>query len=219
MSGSLGGYDVITETLIIFGDASIKARNKNGATALDEAAYHGHIEVLKAICANSGPDFEDLGGQPTTPPHQAAAGNQVATINWLTQPGCDCDVNMVDADGHQPLHLAVIKALLNLGADVHQASPYEGPLLTIALRRGNWWLVPILLQHGADINQKFQGDSPLHWAVRFGTADLVRLLLVQEGIDVDVRDDEGNSPLDLAREVREDEPTIVLLLEQHSETG
>ncbi|XP_076164553.1 uncharacterized protein LOC143145248 isoform X2 [Ptiloglossa arizonensis] len=81
-------------------------------------------------------------------------------------------VNAPDAEGHTPLHLAVIA--------------------------GDTQLVAILLANGADVNAKdLEGHSVLHWATVCGEAECVRLVLAA-GARPSTPDLRGGSPLHYA---------------------
>ncbi|XP_014602212.1 PREDICTED: ankycorbin isoform X2 [Polistes canadensis] len=81
-------------------------------------------------------------------------------------------VNAPDAEGHTPLHLAVIA--------------------------GDTQLVAVLLANGADVNAKdLEGHSVLHWATVCGEAECVRLILAA-GARPSTPDLRGGSPLHYA---------------------
>ncbi|XP_034942548.1 ankycorbin isoform X2 [Chelonus insularis] len=81
-------------------------------------------------------------------------------------------VNAPDAEGHTPLHLAVIA--------------------------GDTQLVAVLLANGADVNAKdLEGHSVLHWATVCGEAECVRLVLAS-GARPSTPDLRGGSPLHYA---------------------
>ncbi|KAL0118532.1 hypothetical protein PUN28_009299 [Cardiocondyla obscurior] len=81
-------------------------------------------------------------------------------------------VNACDAEGHTPLHLAVIA--------------------------GDTQLVAVLLANGADVNAKdLEGHSVLHWATVCGEAECVRLVLAA-GARPSTPDLRGGSPLHYA---------------------
>ncbi|XP_043785143.1 ankycorbin isoform X3 [Apis laboriosa] len=81
-------------------------------------------------------------------------------------------VNAPDAEGHTPLHLAVIA--------------------------GDTQLVAVLLANGADVNAKdLEGHSVLHWATVCGEAECVRLVLAA-GAHPSTPDLRGGSPLHYA---------------------
>ncbi|XP_011330212.2 inversin isoform X1 [Ooceraea biroi] len=81
-------------------------------------------------------------------------------------------VNAPDAEGHTPLHLAVIA--------------------------GDTQLVAVLLANGADVNAKdLEGHGVLHWATVCGEAECVRLVLAA-GARASTPDLRGGSPLHYA---------------------
>ena len=63
-------------------------------------------------------------------------------------------------------------------------------------------MVEYLCRRGADVNRG-QRSSSLHYAACFGRSSIVRLLL-KHGGNVDLRDEDGRTPLDKARERQDD---------------
>lgn len=91
---------------------------------------------------------------------------------------------------------AVVKVLLDFGADVNASTPAgRGPLF-LAVGRGNASIVGLLLGRGAEPD-KFSSEDPptaLHLACDLGNPDVVQMLL-DGGADVDPRDVRGATPL------------------------
>lgn len=75
-------------------------------------------------------------------------------------------------------------------------------LLNWASAFGTQEMVEFLCQKGADVN-KGQRSSSLHYAACFGRPAIARVLL-RHGANPDLRDEDGKTPLDKARE-RSDE--------------
>ena len=69
-----------------------------------------------------------------------------------------------------------------------------------------------LIDHGADVNTRSsEGDTPLHAAVRNGSAEVVELLL-RHGADVNAPDDKGQTPLEVAeRHCMSSSPILAIL--------
>jgi E3 ubiquitin-protein ligase HECTD1 len=63
-------------------------------------------------------------------------------------------------------------------------------------------MVEYLCRRGADVNRG-QRSSSLHYAACFGRASIVRLL-IKYGGNIDLRDEDGRTPLDKARERQDD---------------
>jgi Ankyrin repeats (3 copies)/Ankyrin repeat len=103
----------------------------------------------------------------------------------------------------QGLHLvayfgveAVVKQLLEKGADVNIATSDGRTPLHEASRIGNVEVVKLLLEKGADVNTaKNDGSTPLHEASRGDNVEVVKLLL-ERGADIEAKDTKyGDTPL------------------------
>jgi ankyrin repeat protein len=70
--------------------------------------------------------------------------------------------------------------------------------LILAAKGGYLASVRSLLEHGANINARGQGDATaLHWAINFGHTDTA-IELISRGSNLDLRDGDGNTALCLA---------------------
>ena len=68
----------------------------------------------------------------------------------------------------------------------------------MAVNEGSLSIAEILIQNGANINQKsLNGLTPLHITVITANANMVNLLL-SKGADPGIKNDEGKSALDMA---------------------
>lgn len=77
-------------------------------------------------------------------------------------------------------------------------------------RAGSAAMADLLLKHGADPNGKDHvGNTPLHTAARWKSADLIRRLL-EAGADPNRRNPAGQTPLEVAREAKNAEAIRVL---------
>jgi len=93
----------------------------------------------------------------------------------------------------------VVKALVKAGADINATEDVfkRTPLHWAA--RSNYIdidTIKFLLKKGADINAiDACGETPLHFAIRYGNESVVNALLAQEGINVNIADIDGMTPL------------------------
>ena len=111
-------------------------------------------------------------------------------------------VNKKDNDGETALYLAVkkenealVRLLVDRGADVQAKDNYGMTVLHCAAERGNEAVVRLLVDSGADVKAKdYNGNSPLHWAAERGSEAVVRLL-VDKGADVKAKGKDGDTVL------------------------
>lgn len=149
------------------------------------------------------------------------------------------DVNARDMDGNTALdwaagegHVEIVKLLLDRGADVNVKDKMLGftPLMT-ATRSGHTEIVKLLLNRGVDVNvvsgavafswTSYDGSrsesgvrggwTALMIAAQYGYVDIVRLLL-EKKVDINLKDINSNTALDLAKKNNHNE-TIKLLKE------
>ncbi|KAI9666681.1 MAG: hypothetical protein M1821_004617 [Bathelium mastoideum] len=102
-----------------------------------------------------------------------------------------------------------VKLLLETGKfDANRVGVYDGRTpLQMATRTGRVAMVDQLLAANSINNVNFQdekGCTALHFAVQLGNLDLVRSLLATDGINIHVRNNNGESPFDLAASSMDD---------------
>jgi ankyrin repeat protein len=122
------------------------------------------------------------------------------------RPNVDWDGSKNDELGFTPLHFAAecgdvafARLLLHYGANKEARDGLDDYTpLVLAAGNGRVRLVELLLASGARTNTEtlFLGASPLH--IAGNCADIVKILLAA-GASRDVRDVDGNTPLDYAR--------------------
>ncbi|KAF7647983.1 hypothetical protein LDENG_00163790 [Lucifuga dentata] len=141
-----------------------------------EASKTGDLETVKKLCTAENVNCRDVEGRQSTPLHFAAGYNRLAIVQFLLQHGAD--VHAKDKGGLVPLH---------------NACSY-----------GHYEVAELLVLHGAVVNVadlwKF---TPLHEAAAKGKYDICKLLL-QHGADPTRRNRDGNTPLDLVKDVDTD---------------
>lgn len=83
--------------------------------------------------------------------------------------------------------VALVKSLLDKGADVNAKFRYGATALFKAAERGHTEVVKLLLERGADVNVKdtFYGATAMTWALQNDRVEVVGLLLEKSGGSVD----------------------------------
>jgi adenosylhomocysteine nucleosidase len=179
----------------------LRSRDEHGTSALLLAHYHGKADVASAL----------LERRPELDIHEAATVGDERRIRDLVSRD-PALLNAVAGDGFHPLGLAAffkrpdaVRALLDLGADVHLASRNGGFTAlhsAVADDAGEPMkdIVRMLLEAGADPNARSaSGGTSLH-TVAFTGNDAVLQMLLAAGGDPTIADDKGRTPLDVARE-------------------
>ncbi|XP_039582417.1 ankyrin repeat and SOCS box protein 10 isoform X3 [Passer montanus] len=138
-------------------------------TPLHITAGRGYAECVRLLLRRGAAVDAAPGGR--TALHAACAAASAACVRLLLAAGADPEA--VSEDGHRPLHLC------------RSSDSIE--------------CVQQLLQRGASVNSQTEEemDTALHVAARHGLAEHVQLLL-HHGAEVEVRNKEGQTPLNAA---------------------
>lgn len=207
---SMFGFDNIVELLVESG-ADIDAANNDGESALLLAVIYGTPRAVEILLSNNADKrIRDIEGN--TLLHIACSYQQIKKVKQLIENGAD--VNEKNRDGQTPLYKAVshfsdqtglIEELLDHGSDLKVVDNSGQSVLQAAVSLNT----KILLTRGADPNwQDNDGNAPLHSIF----LDVIKykffpepfqdkaLLLIKWGADLHLKNHEGKTPVDLAKE-------------------
>lgn len=194
----------LVKTLLKADARLLVARDPMGNTALIIAVNSGHAALADLLF--------DAGVEPGL--HEAAAIGDIGRV----RAALERDPSQLDTDspeGFTPLalaahfgHLEVMRLLIDRGADVNRVATHRLAVtpLHAALFGRQVDAALLLIERGADVTlarggsgMKRAGWTPLHYAAGMGFSTLVQPLL-DRGADPSRSDEEGKTPLDVARD-------------------
>ena len=177
--------------------AVAEARDAAGVSLLMQSLYRGRRELAESIAAKK--TELDI--------FEAASLGRLERLRKCAHDAAQ--LNSRSSDGFTALHFACFfhqpeaaRLLIEMGAavDVVAANPMRVMPLHSAVSARNLEAARLLLEHGAPVNARQQGGwVPIHAAAQNDDRAMVELLL-QNGADPQLANDEGKTPPAVARE-------------------
>ncbi|XP_071084417.1 ankyrin repeat domain-containing protein 29-like [Haliotis cracherodii] len=174
---------------------------------LHAACWTGNMAAMKRILSQGQSDIDGEGGLwRMTPVMTAAYEGQVDVVKILVSEGAD--VSLVDEDGNNTLHYACIggdvetvKFVLSLHVvDINSRGEASMTPVMAAAEWGHRDVVELLVSEGADVSQVAEGgDNTLHYACSGGDVETVKCVLSLNVVDIDARNNDGQTVADVAR--------------------
>ena len=203
--------------------ADVNLATDLGWTSLYAAVHGGHLETAKLLIEH-GADVNLATRHSMTPLYAAVRANMREMIELLIENGAD--VNIATDTSWSPLIRAcrdgngeVVRLLLRNGGEVNVATDIGWSPLMLACDTGNREFAEAFLRSGAHVNTTMQdGWAALHLAARKGHTEIVGMLLGQQGIDINIANEELETPLHESAE-RGHEQVVRLLLEKGAEVN
>ena len=189
--------------------------NVEGWAALHMALQYGRPDLAKRMI-EKGANVNILGDQHRTPLHYAVFNNHTEIAKILIEKGANVNAQTL-TEGSSPFHLAALKGDLDIlkimsdkGADLNKPDSKGMTALMYALGGEQRNAALFLIGKGVDLHALNQGkDNALHYAAQQGYVDVIRLLLEQR-VDRNIKDKDGETPLDIARKFKHPEAAEIL---------
>ncbi|XP_038205714.1 2-5A-dependent ribonuclease-like isoform X2 [Arvicola amphibius] len=223
-----GRVDIVD--LLLRHGADPHRRKKNGATPFIIAGLPGDVRLLQRFLSE-GADVNECDNNGFTAFMEAAENGRVEALRFLFDKGANVNLRRETTEDKKRMkkggatalmsaaekgHTEALSVLLNdMGAEVDARDNMGRNALIRTLLKSDSKnveeIIRLLLHHRADANARGEGGkTPLMAAVERKHKGLVEMLLSQEGINIDDRDNEGRTALRFAVELKEKE--IVQLL-------
>lgn len=151
-----------------------------GLSSLEEAVYHGHLEIVKELI--------ELGVNPKERLINNGTGTTVLSTAIFRS------------------RRNIANYLIELGLKINEELNCLGEtLLTTAVRSWRPETVKFVIEQGADVNEKDResGKTALFSAAWLGDTETAKVL-IEHGANLDIRDDKGQTVLEYAIENKKD---------------
>ena len=204
-----GRFDLI-ELLLAKGAHPILP-DKNGLAPLDYAVANGHRKAAETILQNTRfkLDLNLKGMDGKTLLHRAVEKNHPEIIALLLEQGDRIDPNIQNSEGLTPLALAAqenkVSSLTTLlkspKVEINKADQKENTPLHHAVEKDHREGIKLLLAQRGRINpnlQNSEGLTPIALAAQKDSSFALRMLMNDEGVDVNLPNNAGETPFFIA---------------------
>ncbi|XP_046569725.1 ankyrin repeat and KH domain-containing protein mask-like isoform X2 [Haliotis rubra] len=205
MWAARSGHRDVVELLLSRG-ADVSLEDGGGNSILHWACEGGDVGTMEFLLSLNVVDVNCRGGSNTTPVMAAVDEGHRDMVELLLSRGAD--VSLVDEDGNNTLHLAcyggdqgTVELILSQNVlDVNCRGERNMTPVMMAAERGHRDVMELLLSRGADVSLvDGGGNNILHLACQGYDAGTVELILSLNVVDVNARNNEGQTAADVAR--------------------
>eukprot|EP00794_Sanderia_malayensis_P018263 gene18263-20083_t len=187
----------------------VRVPDVENVTALHWASINNKVPVMEYFISKGAVVDQKGGNLNATPLHWAVRQGHIDAVVLLMKHGAD--PTLQDSEGCGGLHLAaqfghtsIVAYLLAKNVDVdHVDQNGMTPLMWAAYRSFGIETIRVLLNFGASVNyaDKVHRNTALHWAIASSNTNSIKPLL-KSGAKLDLLNEQGLLPIDLATERR-----------------
>ncbi|XP_071116431.1 uncharacterized protein [Haliotis cracherodii] len=205
MEAAQWGHRDVVELLVKEG-ADVSLVDEFGDNTLHLACSRGDVETVEFVLSLNVVDINSRGGRSRTLVMKAAVGKHRDVVKLLVSNGAD--VSLVDVVGNNTLHWAcrggdveTVEFVLSLNVvDINSRGGRSRTPVMRAAFRGHRDVVKLLVSNGADVSLvDVVGNNTLHWACWSGDVETVEFVLSLNVVDIDARNNSGETAADRAR--------------------
>ncbi|XP_046550763.1 ankyrin-1-like [Haliotis rubra] len=201
MSAAIGGHLDVFRVLMSEG-SNASLVDGSGNNILHLASLNGHLDMVKYILSQNIVDINVRGIYEWTPLMSAATGGHLDVFRFLMSEGSNA--SLVDGSGNNILHLASLNGQLDMVkhivsqniVDINVRGRYAWTPLMSAAKRGHLDVFRFLMSEGSNASLvDGSGNNILHLASLNGQLDMVKHIVSQNIVDINVRGRYACTPL------------------------
>lgn len=192
--------------LLLDAGADIQARNKYNQSALVLSARGGLLDLVKYFI-EQGISEHELDGFGFNAFAQACVATRVEVMKFFLARGANpsactegeykSTMLILSITKNRENSVEAVQTLLDAGADIEGVNIYDESALRYACARNMLPVINLLIDRGACINDEQKKENAIHTAINWYSLAAVELLL-ERGLDVNCRDADDVTPLQLA---------------------
>ena len=188
---SLCGFRGLAEHLVVKNPQDVNARGGRHRSPLAAALRNRHFHVAELLHQQGA--VLDLASYNN---RTLLVEGQVDAVQWLIEHGANVNTQQNNGGTSSQAVFGMLRQHSRIVSPT-TTQDHGGSPLHLASAHNHFKTMQLLIQHGADVNARDNGNStPLHLASRWGVVESVQLL-VQHGADVNARDEDDSTPLHL----------------------
>eukprot|EP00240_Pyramimonas_obovata_P012863 CAMPEP_0118939506 /NCGR_PEP_ID=MMETSP1169-20130426/29109_1 /TAXON_ID=36882 /ORGANISM="Pyramimonas obovata, Strain CCMP722" /LENGTH=252 /DNA_ID=CAMNT_0006883797 /DNA_START=735 /DNA_END=1490 /DNA_ORIENTATION=- len=188
VAAAAGNIDEVRELLAQKVDVNGADPNANGCTALHSAIFGHHVEIVKLLLEHGA----DVHAETIT-------GQTTLAVALIKRESKGSSASLDSVEGHEEAQAAVVRLLVDAGADVRHRTKCGWTPLHHAVSFGHVDTAKLLLERGADARASTsRGFTLLHAAAAGGSVELVQLLLDAGASVQATENDFGNTAMHAA---------------------